>query len=308
VNQTASVWQPEREIEILAGTPLGGGLDRTARMLLAALDEQHLLPRGARVVNIPGDGARKVWQTVDAHAGDPHVLCISSPNLTTDFLTGVASFNHASYSPLAILYNEYLAFVTRRDSSYRSAGDLVRRLREAAASIKVALSTAAGNPNHIALAEVTQHAGGDLRAPEIRVFDSALDAVADVVAGNADIAVITAASAVQAIQAGAVRALAVTAPARLNGAYSHTPAWQELDVPCTLGAWRGVHGARGLNPDHITFWAHALTRATEARAWQDALAQQALTPMCVTGAALPDALAREQTHMATMLARLSIKT
>ena len=231
-------WKPEREIDILAGTPPGGGLDRTARTLSAALNVTN------KVVNIPGDGARKVWAGVDARAGDAHVLCISSPNLTTDFLTGIAPFNHDSYTPLAILYNEYIAFVTRSDSSYRSAGDLLKRLRTDTAKVTVALSTAAGNPNHIALAQVTRHAGGDVRAPLIRVFDSALDAVADVVAGNADIAAVTAASAVNELETGVCRALAVSSPARLGGWYAQTPSWLELGVPCTLGAWRGVHGAR----------------------------------------------------------------
>ena len=182
----SAAWKPERQIDILAGTPPGGGLDRTARTLAAALNVSNV---NNRVVNIPGDGARKVWASVDARAGDPHLLCISSPNLTTDFLTGIAAFNHDSYTPLAILYNEYIAFVTRSDSSYRSAGELLKRLRTDTAKVTVALSTAAGNPNHIALAQVTRHAGGDVRAPVVRVFDSALDAVADVVAHGGSLVV-----------------------------------------------------------------------------------------------------------------------
>lgn len=291
-------WQPQYEIEILAGTPPGGGLDRTARTLAAALQTP------AKVVNIPGDGARKVWASMDARAGDPHVLCISSPNLTTDYLTGVAAFNHASYTPLAILYNEYIAFVTRSDSSYRSAGDLAKRLRSSAAKVTVALSTAAGNPNHIALAQVTRHAGGNVRAPVIRVFDSALDAVADVVAGNADVAAVTAASAVKELEAGALRALAVSAPARLAGGYAQTPTWLELGVPCTLGAWRGVHGTRGINQDQIAYWEWALTSAARAPSWAQELAQHYWTPMLVTGATLRAHLVQEQTQMSAMLVQL----
>ena len=260
-------WQPERETDILAGTPPGGGLDRTARMLAAALQSNGV---ACKVVNVPGDGARRVWASVDARAGDPHVLCISSPNLTTDYLTGVAAFSHANYTPLAILYNEYIAFVThanRSDSHFGSAGDLLKRLRTDTARVTVALSTAAGNPNHIALAQVILHVGGDVRAPVIRVFDSALDAVADVVAGNADVAAVTAASAVPELDAGTLRALAVSAPARLGGSYAQTPTWLECGVPCTLGAWRGVHGAQGLDAAQIAFWQQALAQATQAASW-----------------------------------------
>ncbi len=294
----STVWAPEREIDILAGTPPGGGLDRTARTLAAALSVSN------RVVNIPGDGARRVWASVDTRAGDAHVLCISSPNLTTDFLTGIATFNHDSYTPLAILYNEYIAFVTRSDSSYRSAGDLLKRLRTDTAKVTVALSTAAGNPNHITLAQVTRHAGGNVRAPVIRVFDSALDAVADVVAGNADIAAVTAASAVNELEAGTCRALAVSSPARLSGWYAQTPAWLELGAPCTLGAWRGVHGARGLNTEQVAYWENTLTQATHAPSWAPELARHYWTPLLVTGDALRAHLTREQHEMRDMLLAL----
>jgi putative tricarboxylic transport membrane protein len=302
-----SVWKPEREIEILAGTPPGGGLDRTARTLAAALSSISI---ANRVVNVPGDGARRVWTSVDARAGDAHVLCISSPNLTTDYLTGVAAFNHDSYTPLAILYNEYIAFVARSDSSnryYGSGGDLLKRLRTDTAKVTVALSTAAGNPNHIALAQVTRHAGGDVCAPVIRVFDSALDAVADVVAGNADVAAVTAASAVKELEAGTCRALAVSSPTRLAGWYAQTPTWLELGAPCTLGAWRGVHGARGLNADQIAWWESTLTQATRAASWPAELARHDWTPMLVTGAALREHLLHEQTQMRAVLIELGFK-
>ncbi len=298
-----AAWQPDRPIDILAGTPPGGGLDRTARTLAVALASGGI---ASRVLNVPGDGARKVWASVDARAGDAHVLCISSPNLTTDFLTGVTAFSHASYTPLAILYNEYIAFVARTDSAIDSADALLQRLRTDGAGVTVALSTAAGNPNHIALAQVTHHAGGDVRAPTIRVFDSALDAVADVVAGHADIAAVTAASAVQELEAGTLRALAVSAPTRLAGWYAQTPTWLELGVPCTLGAWRGVHGARGLNAAHITYWEQALAAVSQSASWPPALAHHYWTPMLVTGAALTAHLAREQAAMASTLAALGL--
>ncbi len=301
---TAGAWKPDRGIEILAGTPPGGGLDRTARTLAAALQLQGVVNTSVNVVNVPGDGARKVWAGMDARAGDAHALCISSPNLTTDYLTGMAAFNHDSYTPLAILYNEYIAFVTRSDSSYRSAGDLLKRLRDAADKVTVALSTAAGNPNHIALAQVTRHAGGDIRAPAIRLFDSALDAVADVVAGNADVAAVTAASAVTELEAGTCRALAVSSPARLGGRYAQTPTWLELGAPCTLGAWRGVHGAHGLAAAQIAYWEHALADATHATSWAQELARHYWTPMLVTGAALRDHISREQNEMGAVLAKL----
>ena len=300
-------WKPRQVIEIFAGTAPGGGLDRTARTLAAALESLGTLDMPVRVVNVPGDGARKVWTAVDARAGDGHVLCISSPNLTTDYLTGATGFTHQNYTPLAILYNEYIAFVVRSDSSYRDAAGLLARLRANAGAVTVALSTAMGNPNHIALAQVVRHTGADVRAPVIRVFDSALDAVADVVAGNADVAAVTAASAVHQLQAGTLRTLAVSAPERLTGHYAQCPTWRELGVTCTLGAWRGVHGAPGLMPEQRAFWETALAAATRVPAWTEQLARHYWTSMWIAGATLHEHLAQEHSGMGGTLDALGLK-
>jgi putative tricarboxylic transport membrane protein len=302
-----NVWRPEREIEIVAGTPPGGGLDRAARALLAAIEASRLLAVPARVNNVPGDGARKCWTYMAQRERDPHVVAISSANLTTDFLLGATRFDHdRDFTPLAILYTEYIAFVARSDSSVRNGADLLARFATRAGSVTVALSTSLGNPNHIALARVIRQAGGDPKAPRIRVFDSALDAVADVIAGNADVCAVTAASAVKELAAGSMRALAVSAPQRLGGIYAQTPTWSEQSVDCVVGAWRGVTGARGIAPAEIAFWDGMLAQAVTTGPWREELARLYWTPMLVDGAALRGHLGRERAEMATVLGELGL--
>ena len=297
-------WRPEREIEIVAGTAPGGGLDRTARALAAALAESGLAGVPARVVNVPGDGARKAWTVVAARPGDPHLVSISSPNLATDRIVGLASFDHADFTPLAILYTEYIGFVVRAGSRFATGTDLAAAL--ARGGVTVALSTALGNPNHIALAQVIRAAGGDPRSPQIRVFDSALDAVADVVAGNAEVGAVTAASAVRELAAGTLRPVAVSAPDRLSGLYAQTPTWREQSVDCVMGAWRGVTGPRGLAPAHVAGWERLLEAAIRTAAWQAELERHYWTPLYVAGATLADQLAREQREFAQTLAALGL--
>jgi putative tricarboxylic transport membrane protein len=219
-------WRPTRVIEIVAGTPPGGGLDRVARALAKAMTQARLLDVAVEVVNVAGDGARRAWTDfVDKHPGDGHVIAISSPNLTSDYLVGIANFEHSRYTPIATLVTEYIAFAVRSDSPLKTGGDLLARLGQEPRQVKVALSTALGNPNHVALAKLTRQAGGDVNAPTIRVFDTALDAVADVVAGEAQVCAVTAASVLAELSAGRVRVLAISAPARLSGAFADTPTW-----------------------------------------------------------------------------------
>jgi putative tricarboxylic transport membrane protein len=307
MKSAASAWRPQRVVEIVAGTPPGGGLDRSARALVKAIESKQLLDVPVTVNNVAGDGGRKAWAYLDRKPGDPHVLCISSSNLATDHLLGACAFDHESaFTPLAILYTEYIAFLARSDSSIRRGADLVARLAADASSVTVALSTSLGNPNHIALAKVVRHAGGDVKAPKIRVFDSALDAVADVVAGNAEICAVTAASAGKELTAGTMRALAVSASRRLAGLYAETPTWVEQSVDCVVGAWRGASGARGITPDQIAFWDRTLAAAVATDAWREELARFYWTPTYLDGVALRGQLGRERTEMQTMLRELGL--
>ena len=303
---SGSAWRPQREIEIIAGTPPGAGLDRTARALAKALEMTRMLGVPVKVTNMPGDASRKIWAYLDRHPGDPHVLAISSPNVTTDYLTGFSAFDHDAYTPLAILHDEYLAFVVRADSPLATGADLVARLRTDASSLTAAVATSRGNPNHLALAKVAMHAGGDARALRVSAFDSASGAVADVMNGSTEIGVVSAASAVEELRAGTLRALAVTARSRLAGVYSLAPTWTELGVDCVGGVWRGANGASGLTAEQIAFWDGALAAATASDEWRAAIERNCWSPLYRGSRELIDYLPRERAEMSALLRPLGL--
>ena len=300
-------WQPERTVQLVAGTPPGGGLDRVARALEKAIVAAGLLDVPVEVLNVPGDGARKCWtDLVDKHPGDAHVLGISSPNMVSDYLVGIASFEHSKYVPVATLVTEYIAFAVRAESELKSGKDLLARLGRAPSDVKVALSTALGNPNHVALAKLTRQQGGDINAPVIRVFDTALDAVADVIAGKADVCAVTAASVLAEQKAGRVRELAITAPQRLGGSFADTPTWNELGADCVIGAWRGVTGPTGITPEQAAYWAGILEAATKTEVWRDELARLSWSPQFLAGPKLDAALANERAEFVAVLGELGL--
>lgn len=302
------MWRPEREVELIAGTPPGGGLDRCARALVKAIEANRLVARPVRIVNMPGEGGRGAWVRLEGNPGEPHLLCVSSINLTTDHLLGESPFEHeTAFTPLAILYTEHLAFLSRADAPITSGAALLERLSTDARGLTVALSIALGNPNHIALAKVIRHAGGDVRAPTIRVFDSALDAVADALAGHADIAVVTAASALKELGSGAMRALALSAPQRAAGPYAGAPTWKELGVDCVIGSWRGITGARGITDPQRAYWEAVLRAAVSTGEWAAELERYCWTPLYLDGTRLRERLAQERAELGGMLLELGLR-
>jgi putative tricarboxylic transport membrane protein len=305
-------WKPERAVRIVAGTPPGGGLDRVARALDKAIAAESFVAMCSlgvpiEVVNVPGGGARKAWtDLVDKHSGDGHVIAVSSPNLTTDYLVGASDFEHTKYTPITTLITEYIAFAVRSDSPMTTGADFLKRLGPSASPPTVALSTALGNPNHIALAKLSRHAGGDVNAPTIRVFDSALTAVADVVSGKAEICAVTAASVLAELAAGRIRILGISAPQRLAGAFAGTPTWQEQDADCVIGAWRGITGPSGLNAAQIGYWEAVLRRATAQPVWQEELSRLSWSPLYQDGGALHAFLTTERAEFVATLGELGL--
>jgi putative tricarboxylic transport membrane protein len=224
--------------------------------------------------------------------------------MTADYLIGVTKSAPGRFAPLAILYSEYIAFVVRSDSAIRGSADLIGGLAQNA--VTIALSTSLGNSNHIAVAKVIRHAGGDTRAAKIRVFDTALDAVADVVAGHSDVGAITAASAVPELEASRLRAIAISSPTRLPGPYAAAPTWIEQSIDCVVGSWRGASGPPELGGAETAFWQAVLAAATQTKEWKADLERHFWTEMYLDGAELQQYLKRELTDMRAVLSELGL--
>ena len=299
-------WRPQRGIELLAGTPAGGGQDRPARALLKVLESEGLVDVPAQLTNIPGRGGGNAWDRLARHPGDPHVVAINSPTIITNRQLGVSDFDDTALTPLATLYTEYIAFLVRTDSAIADAAGLLARLRDPA-TLTIAMATARGNTNHMALAQLTRHAGADPRALQLHVFDSARHAVADLLDGKAEAAAITAVSAAPELAAGRLRALAVSAPQRLGDLYAGTPVWKELGVDCVIGTWRGVIGAAGLDAAQIAWWEQALGRVAASTAWQEELRRQYWLDTWAGSAATRELLDRERGMLGGLLAGLGLR-
>ncbi|MDH5534671.1 MAG: tripartite tricarboxylate transporter substrate binding protein [Betaproteobacteria bacterium] len=303
---STSAWRPQSEVELIVGTPPGGGQDRPARALIKALRSDGLIDVPMRVTNTPGKGGGNAWDSLRRRARDPHVLSISSAPLITNKALSVSDFDHAELTPIATLYTEYLGFVVRADSSLRTAATVLERLRADAGGLTVALATAVGTTNHIAIGQVAHYVGGDAKALRLHVFESALHAVADVLEGNADLGVVSAVSAAKPLDAGKLRALAVSAPGRLGGVYVDAPTWVERSVPCVIGQWRGILGAQGITRDQVAYWEQALTTATASPGWAADLEQNYWTGTYKASEDTREFLDSERAFLSGMLQELGL--
>jgi putative tricarboxylic transport membrane protein len=117
---------------------------------------------------------------------------------------------------------------------------------------------------------------------------------------------ITAASPVPELEAGTLRTIGISSPARLGGPYAAAPTWQEQGIDCLIGSWRGASGAAGVTGEQISFWQGVLAAAVRTPQWHADLARLFWTDMYLDGRALRDYLGRERAEMRATLGGLGL--
>jgi putative tricarboxylic transport membrane protein len=275
-------------------------------VLIEVLEKHGLVGQPVKLTNIPGRGGGNAWDYLRTKTGDPHVLAINSPTIISNKLLGVSDLDYAALTPLANLYTEYPIFIVRADSSIASVAELVRRLKADAGGMRIALATAIGNTNHIALARLTRHAGGDVKALKIDVFDSARYAIAHVVENKAELGVTTAVSAVPELTAGTLRTVTLSGPQRLSGIFKDVPTLLESGVDCKIGMWRGLIAPAGLQPAAIAFWERTLAAATATAEWQAELTKKYWANTYMAGAQERAFLDDERVQITSALGELGL--
>ncbi|MGH8915371.1 MAG: tripartite tricarboxylate transporter substrate-binding protein, partial [Acidimicrobiia bacterium] len=115
------------------------------------------------------------------------------------------------------------------------------------------------------------HLGAPVTTMPIRVFESAPQALADVVGGGADIGMVSAISAVPGMGDEDLTPVLVTSPDRIGGSFEEVPTCLELAVPCVRGTWRGLVGPPGIDDSTIGSWSDRLRAAVTSERWRHIL-------------------------------------
>jgi putative tricarboxylic transport membrane protein len=110
----AQDWKPTKPMEVIVGTPPGGPLDATARLIQTLLDKANLgVP--STVQNKPG-GGHAIAMTYLNQRGDGHTVSMALTNLITNRIVGSHPLTYTDITPLALLTSEYIGMSVRTDA------------------------------------------------------------------------------------------------------------------------------------------------------------------------------------------------
>jgi tripartite-type tricarboxylate transporter receptor subunit TctC len=267
---------PDRPVRLVVPFPPGGPTDLVARPLAQRLTEA--LGQPVIVENRGGAGGNLGAEAVAKAPPDGHTLLLSNVGVlaVNRFLYRSLAFDpERDFAPVALVAGAPVALVVHRDVPARSVAEFVAWTRAQPGPVPYG-SAGAGSPGHLA-GEVFRSLTGAALAH--LPYRGSAPALQDLAAGHIPAMFDPVQSPLGQIQAGRVRALALSAPQR-SQALPEVPTMAEAGVPGhTMVAWWSVVAPATTPAPVIARLATEIARIGAAPDWQAALARQGISPM-----------------------------
>ena len=268
--------QPSLKMMIPANP--GGGWDQTGRQLAAAMQSAKLVS-SVQFDNKGGAGGTiGLAQFVNSAKGDPNALMMGGMVMVGSIYLDNAPVNLTMVTPVARLTGEYEAIVVPKNSPHKTMADLIRAFKANPGSVSWG-GGSAGGTDHILVGLLAKASGVDPAKINYVPFKGGGEAVAAIVGGHVTAGVSGVGEFAEQVKGGRMRALAVSAPSRMDGI--GTLKEQGLDVE--LANWRGVFGAPGITTAQRDALVKLVKAAVDSAAWKTTLEKFGWAPIFLGG-------------------------
>ena len=261
---------PARPLQMIVGGPAGGGLDQLSRAFEQALRQSKLIGQPLIIVNMGGGAGNAAKAFVHQHRGDPHFLYLDTNRVYLNKLLGTTALGHDAVTPLGRLIAEYMVWAVRADSPFKSAREILDRLKADPGSVVFGLSSLPSN-DQINVVAPAIAAGVDAKKMRMVAFNAAGGVNTQLLGGHVPVISTTLSEIIVLVRSGQVRLLTVSAPQRLAGEMASVPHWRSIGIDVAVVHWRGLFASPGISPDAIRFWEERLARFVKTEAWQKTL-------------------------------------
>ncbi|MFH8656231.1 Bug family tripartite tricarboxylate transporter substrate binding protein [Streptomyces afghaniensis] len=294
---------PARDLRLMVPNTPGGGYDTTARTAARVMEETGIAS-DVQVFNLPGAGGSVGLKRLADEKGNG--------DLALQMGLGVVGAAHAAGSkvtvtettPIARLVEESGAIVVRKDSPYRTIGELVDAWRRDPGGIRVGGGSSVGGPDHLLPMRLAQTVGIDPRKVAYVPYDGGggdlLPALLD---GRVSVATSGFGEFLDQIRAGRLRVLAVTGE-RPVAVLPGVPTLKSSGIDLVFDNWRGIVAPPGISDTDRRRWVEALTELHDSRQWRAELRRHGWRDVFETGRAFESYLARQDEQVAGFVRRL----
>ncbi|WP_078410230.1 tripartite tricarboxylate transporter substrate binding protein [Priestia abyssalis] len=264
-----------KQIEFVAPNFVGGGWDLTARSMQSILNEENIVENPIVVSNKIGGGGEVGWKYVKQQQGN--VLAVNSSLLITNHLLGRSQLTYEEFTPIAILATEWEVVVVSKNSSIRSAEELMNRLKKDAKMVKMGVSVKLGNDDHLSFVQASKAFGINPAELEFFVYRNSEDLVNALVNEQIGAAPMSFSEAEKYYQEGKVNILVVSSEKRLEG-LKEVPTWKEQGIDLVFQHWRGVMGPADMTKEEVAYWDEVIYKMVVTDEWKEVLNTYSWSP------------------------------
>lgn len=289
-------------LELLVPSGPGGGWDQTARSMERVLVGAGLAER-IRVEYAQGGGGAVGLARFLTGRGRPDTLLVAGMVMVGALATSRAPVALVDATPIARLTGEYEVVAVHRDSPLASMADLLAQWRADPGSVSWA-GGAAGGADHILVALIAEQAGVPFADVAYLAYAGGGLAQATLLGNQVTCGVSGWGELSAQIEAGNLRALAISAPKRVPGI--DVPTLREAGVAVDLANWRGVFGAPAIAPAERDALVDLVRQMTATPAWREELAAHGWTNLFLPGEDFARFLAEETARIDAALTRIGL--
>jgi tripartite-type tricarboxylate transporter receptor subunit TctC len=248
---------PDHPIKVIHGFAAGGGADILLRTVIPAISEN--LGQQIIVEYRPGAGANLAMEAVAKAPPDGYTLLMGTPGLATNpSLYANLPFDPlTSFAPISLIGTVANVLVVNPDVPARSVSELVALAKRNPGKLNYA-SPGVGTSLHLAGELFKLDTGTDI----VHVaYKGGSQAQTDVMGGQVQMMFNVLPSALPQIQAGKLRALAVTSTTR-SPSLPDVPTMIEAGVPgYSAVTWNGLLAPAGTPPEIVAKLDDAIVKA-----------------------------------------------
>lgn len=287
---------------ITAPAAPGGGWDQTARAMqrVFAVVEPGV---SVQVDNVPGAaGTIGLARFIQSERGNPSALLITGLVMMSGVIINRSPVSLADTTPIARLTGEYEVIVVPASSPILSIGGLVDAFKRNPGAVSWG-GGSAGGTDDLLVRLLAEQSGLPASAVNYIAYSGGGAALAAVLGGQLTAAVSGYAEFAGQIEAGQLRALAISSAARVPGI--DAPTLRESGIALDLANWRAIVAPPGLSAVEQDTLTTRVTRLASSAEWRTLLAQNGWDNQFLTGAPLRQFLLAEHARMDEVLGRLS---
>jgi tripartite-type tricarboxylate transporter receptor subunit TctC len=228
------------------------------------------------IENRPGAGGVIASQALATSAPDGYTLIVvASGHPTNAFLYSKLPYDtFKDFTPISLLASSPNIVLVRADSPFKTIGDVIAAAKAKPGSLSFGHS-GNGTSTHLAGELFKNLAKIDITAIP---YKGGLPAINDLLAGQIPISINNGPESVGQIQAGTVRALAVTTAARASF-LPNVPSLSETVPGYDTEVWWGLLGPAKLPPDVLAKLSHDFVAALNNDSVKERLAKLGATPI-----------------------------